>query len=77
MIHGRYSLTFEEYLDDSVRDPEAYGLTLESATISRNKYHMDKGEKVPDIPVLNPNLFSKLPSLSSLMDNHGTQTSNA
>ncbi len=38
----RFSLTYEEWLDDAVADPEAYGLTKEQATEQRRIHHEGK-----------------------------------
>ena len=41
---ARFSLTYEEYLDDAVADPEAYGLTKELAEEDRRMYYEGKAK---------------------------------
>ncbi len=43
-LPARFSLTHEEWLDDAVADPEAYGMTKEQALEERRLYYKDKIE---------------------------------
>lgn len=43
--YSRFSLTYEEWLDDCKRDPETYGMTQEEANLQFNKHFMEKQKK--------------------------------
>lgn len=39
---SRYSLTYEEWLDECVNDPSAYGYTKEQAIVIREQHYKGK-----------------------------------
>lgn len=73
---ARYCVTEEEWYDDLVADPDAYGYTPERAWAERLAYNERQGKHVTDeelrahdkkLQEWKDNRFSKLPMLSSLI----------